>query len=29
MRLLRMIRYYRDRGYTWRNAVTTAWKMTK
>ena len=29
MNFLRMLRYYRERGYTWINAVTIDWKVTR
>lgn len=29
MNFLRMLRYYRERGYTWGNAIRTAWGITR
>lgn len=29
MNFIRMTLYYRKRGYTWRNAISTAWSMTR
>ena len=29
MNFIKMFKYYRERGYTWINAVTIAWKVTR
>lgn len=29
MNFIRMIWHYRKRGYTWRNAISTAWNATR
>ena len=29
MNFIKMFKYYRERGYTWKNAATTAWRITR